>query len=256
MKNKKIMQAWQAIEPDSAADARMLEAILARNRQGGTTKMKGVTPMKTLNWKRLAPVAACLVAAVAAVAIFSSTGFNVQAVELGNGETVNFSKTSMLLVTSMDFGGDVVSRDLTAEENSLLFGNLPVASFGTFDAGGRLLHAEGKSGNAKIILAAPGMPATDAILIGDAQGGEAVIRVSLTPDGDIVLVSAEYFVTKANSQGVRSIIYYATLDMDGVTAYIECGGSKSDSDSLKRELADVIDALTKHGAPDLASVTA
>ena len=278
MKNKKIMQAWQAIEPDSAADARMLEAILARN-PSGKLKMKEAYPMKHLNWKRLAPIAACLVMAIAVTAVLGGTGLlglRVQAVELRSGETVNFSKTNVLLITNQDYGADVVTRDLTAEENTLLFGDLPMASFGSFDASSKeLLHVEGKSGNTKVILAAPGIPVTD-VVIGvraetdedgemsyvfaqtdwteEAKGSAGALTFSLTADGNIVLVSAEYFVTKANSRGERNIIYFATLDMDGVTVYIECGGSKKDSDSLKRELADVIDALTQHGAPDLAKV--
>jgi len=50
-KNKKIIEAWNKIEPDSAADERMLSAILARKR-------KELVMQKRTHWKILAPVAA------------------------------------------------------------------------------------------------------------------------------------------------------------------------------------------------------
>ena len=61
MKNRRITDAWNKIEPDSAAEARMLEAILAKNQP----KTREVYPMnRTI--KRLVPIAACLALAIAA----------------------------------------------------------------------------------------------------------------------------------------------------------------------------------------------
>ena len=42
MKNKRIIDSWSKIKPDSAADARMLNAILAR-RSGKTVKERVCT---------------------------------------------------------------------------------------------------------------------------------------------------------------------------------------------------------------------
>ena len=64
MRNRRIVDAWDKIKPDSAADARMLDAILAHDK----SKTRKGYPMKNFNWKRLAPIAACLVLAIAAVA--------------------------------------------------------------------------------------------------------------------------------------------------------------------------------------------
>ena len=64
MKNNKFFDAWSKIEPDSAANARMLEAILAQNQK----KIRKRYPMnKNLILKRLVPVAACLVLVAAGV---------------------------------------------------------------------------------------------------------------------------------------------------------------------------------------------
>jgi len=70
MKNERIIEAWDKIEPDSIADACMLDAILARNQAGRSKIRKVLHPMnKALFLKRLAPAAACLVLAIAAVAM-------------------------------------------------------------------------------------------------------------------------------------------------------------------------------------------
>lgn len=45
MKNKRIIDSWNKAEPDSAADKRMLAAILARNHSGATVKKKWLTPI-------------------------------------------------------------------------------------------------------------------------------------------------------------------------------------------------------------------
>ncbi|MCL2002515.1 MAG: hypothetical protein FWG72_00730 [Oscillospiraceae bacterium] len=68
MKNKQFIDAWNKIAPDSAADARMLDAILARNQAMRQTKKGEVyTMIQKFNRKWLA-AAACLIV-VAAVAI-------------------------------------------------------------------------------------------------------------------------------------------------------------------------------------------
>jgi len=64
MKNKKIIDAWNKIELDAAADARMLEAIIAHNQ----SKTRKVYPMNK-TFKRLVPIAACLALAIAAAVV-------------------------------------------------------------------------------------------------------------------------------------------------------------------------------------------
>jgi len=251
MRNKRIISAWNKIEPDSAADARMLDAILARNPSGGTTKMKEVFTMsKTFSWKRLAPIAACLVTAIAvAGAIGNNAGWfdgRVDTVAVGVG-TLQFYKSKGTAAGNMDFGVDIVSRELTAEENKALFGDLPVITFGSFDANGKnLLHVEGKSGNVKVILAAPGIPVTDAVI----ETGRKLSEING------IQVSAGYFITRANSQGIKNIIYIASFEMNGISMYVECGGNEAESQRFQSEIASVIDTLTQNTAPDLSKITA
>ncbi len=66
MKDRRIIDAWDKIEPGRAADARMLQSILARNRSGKNFR-EGVDPVPgTSSWKQWpAPIAVCLVLAIA-----------------------------------------------------------------------------------------------------------------------------------------------------------------------------------------------
>lgn len=246
MKNKRIINSWDKIEPDSVADARMLDAVLARNHS--SEKRKGSSMNKALNWRRLAPVAACLIMVVAITAVFgNNAGWfdgKIYTAETGGG-TLNFYKSASSSASSLDFGVDVTSRDLTAEENNKLFGNLSVTSHGNFSETGKtLLHVEGRTGNTKIILAAHGIPVTDTVI-------ETSRRIS---EVNGIQVSAGYFITHENSRGVKNIIYLASFDMNGVQVYVECGGSENMGGEWKSEIASVIDTLTKSNIPDLCAI--
>jgi hypothetical protein len=86
MKNKRIVDSWNKIEPNAATEARMLDSILARNHSGETEEGKVITMNKVLNWKRLAPIAACLALAVAITIPFlnnSSGDFDLQLSDKG-----------------------------------------------------------------------------------------------------------------------------------------------------------------------------
>ena len=250
MKNKQVIDSWNKIEPDSAADARMLGAILARNQSMNQPIKKEIFTMsKFITLNRLAPVAACLVMVIAIMAIFGNNagwfGGNTHTVEL-NGGTLNFYKSGSLGTGSLDFGIEVTSRNITVEENNLLFGNLGVSSNGIFSKqDNTLLRLEGKIGNAKVILAAEGIPVTDTVIETNRNSSEV----------NGVQVSAGYFITKANSQGIKNIIYLASFDINGVQVYIECSGSQDMSEELKSEIATVIDTLTKNTTPDLTVIT-
>ena len=75
MKHERIINAWSKIEPDSNADRRMLAAILDENRSTKNRRERALKMNKKINWKVLAPVAGCLVLALAiAIPLFSSGG--------------------------------------------------------------------------------------------------------------------------------------------------------------------------------------
>ena len=249
MRNKQIVDSWNKIEPDSAADARMLKAILARNHSGKSEKRKVSFMNKALNLKRLAPVAACLVMVLAVTAIFGNNagwfGGKPYTAELGGG-TLNFYKSGSPGVGNLDLGVDVTSRELTAEEINVLFGDLGVTSHGIFrTSDNTLLLVEGRTGNTKVILAAHGVPVTDTPIETDRKVSEV----------NGVQVTAGYFITHANSQGIKNIIYLASFDMSGVQVYVECGGNEDMGEEWKSEIVSVIDTLTKSTTLDLSAIT-
>ena len=65
MKNKRIIDSWSKAELDSAADERILFAILTRNHSASESKKGNVFNMqKKTYWKIFAPIAACLLIAI------------------------------------------------------------------------------------------------------------------------------------------------------------------------------------------------
>ena len=250
MKDKRIVDSWNKIEPDNAADERMLGAILARNKSMNQSKKKeAFTMSKIFTLNRLAPIAACLVVVIAITAIFGNNagwfGGKVYAVELDGG-TLNFYKSGAVGSGNLDFGVETNGRELTAEENGLLFGSMEATSYGLFNATDHtLLHVEGRAGNAKIILAAYGVPVTDMVIETNRKTSEV----------NGIPVSAGYWITDKNSKGEQNIIFLASYEQDGVTVYIENAGRLGDEDKVKADIAGVVDKLTKYGTPEIESVS-
>lgn len=254
MENKRIIDSWNKIEPDSTADERMLSAILARNHSGKSERKKVYPMNKTLNWKWLAPIASCFVVVVAIVGVFGNNagwfGGKTLVSDFGDSGTLNFYKADSVGGTagfSWDTDwGEQIARDLTADESKVLFGELDATGYATFrSTDNALVHFEGKTGETKIILSATGTPVTDTVV----EGNEEVSEINGIP------VTAGYFVTGANSKGIKNIIYFATFDSPGATIYVERGGVESDSEALRNEISGVVDWLTKN-PPDSTAVIA
>lgn len=262
MKNRRIVDSWNKIAPDGAADERMLAAILARNHsEHGKTERGRIYPMsKVLNRKRLAPIAACFVAVIVLVGVFGNNagwfGGKSYTVDLGGGGILSFNRTNVG-AAAFDLGwdedwGELIDRELSESERASLFGDLPVAggnaTFRSVD--NAFMHFEGEvgeAGDAKVILAANGHPVSDTIV--DVEGNAEVSEINGIP------VTAGYFVTDANSKGVKDIIFVASFDIDGTTVHVEVGGAEADGDALRAKIGDVIDQLTAN-PPDVSAVTA
>jgi nitrate reductase NapE component len=253
MRNKRIVDSWNKIEPDSAADARMLDAIIARNHAGQSEKNKVSTMNKTLDWKRLAPIAACLVLVVALVGVFGNNagwfGSKTYTAELGESGTLNFYKNNKI-PGEADFAwdenwGEAITRELTAEGNEVLFNNRAFEGFMSFrSTDGAFMHLEARSGNAQINLSANGHAVTDAF-----------IDTSEISNINDVPVSAGYWVSDANSKGIRTIVYAASFEHNGVAVYIEVAGNESDSDAFRSEMGGLVEQLT-NTPPDVTAISA
>ncbi|MDR3305797.1 MAG: hypothetical protein LBS85_07250 [Clostridiales Family XIII bacterium] len=249
MKDTRIVDSWNKIEPNAVAETRMLDAVLARNQSGKLKKEKVLTMTKTFNLKRLAPIAACFILVIALAAVAGNNagwfGGNVYTADLGGGSTLSFYKSDMPGTGSFAFDFDVSSRDLTDSEIKILFGDLPAAAYAAFNAENHsFVRLEGEIGDTKVILAAPGAPLTDTII----QGNENVSEINGVP------VTAGYFVTKANSQGVKTIICFASWKLGDVIEYVQLGGNYDDSEAFRNEIASVIERLIQNGTPDLNQI--
>lgn len=254
MKNKKIFESWSKIEPDETAQVRMFDSILARAHIGQSEKEEVFSMNKTMfNRKWLAPIGAFFVLVVVFAWVFGNNvgwfdGKTLTA-DLGSGNTLSFYKGGSVGEAAFAWDtdwGDAINREFTADENHILFGALPVIGSATFrSSDNALMHFEGDTGNTKIILSANGHPVTDTVVIGN----EDVSEINGIP------VAAGYFVTDANSKGIKTIIYFASFDANSTTVYMELAGDESDSDALRTEIGNLIDTLTQN-PPDVAEITA
>lgn len=124
MKNDDIIQAYQKIEPDEAAQNRMLRQILdqsesdrsiqAQAKSGGRRVRKENTMKKTLKW--LAPVAACLVLVAAIQLINGGRTFNSDSeIDLPNSNG-NVSASYITGESSMNLSSKADLVWLTEEE--------------------------------------------------------------------------------------------------------------------------------------------
>lgn len=249
MKNEQIIKSWNKIEPDSAAQERMQTAILSKS-SSGTKSNQVISMNKSLHWKRIASLAACLMLVVAALTASSNInwfgrGILTQTVE---NNTLHFYKNKAPARGSLDLGFAVTSRNLTADENNILFKNFNTTSaYGLFDASDkRLLHVEATVNGAKILLAAPGVPISCTVI--EAESKTSVING--------IPVAAGYFITNQNSAGERNIIYFAFFALEGISVYAELGGPNADSDDLREKIGILIDELTQNGAPAFAQIKA
>lgn len=211
--------------------------------------IKEAEPMKKTRkmnaWRKWASVAACFaLVAVIGVGIFQSGMFGVKTeiATLDNGETITFVKGDTI-ASSMDL--DVTARELNDEEIKMLFADLPVTANAYFDTDNHnILGFEGKIDDMKLVVSTQGVKLLDTVIDGN-EYASTVGEVS---------INAGYFVTKANSQGVKTVIYYATFDIGENTVYVEYSGIESESETVKTNLVDTILKLIENGEFDLSQI--
>lgn len=187
-------------------------------------------------------IAACLVMAVTlGVGILRFSGSE-DTVTLKNGETIIFGKSNVGKCCLV-FDFDIISRDLTAEEIDRIFPELPVTAYAHFNASNnQLIGFEGKIGNIRLVVSRADVNLLDTIV----EGNERSCEINGVP------ITAGYFVTRPNSKGVKTVIYNADFSMGNTRIYVENAGPEYERETVKNELADVIEALIDNGELDLA----
>ena len=203
-------------------------------------------------WAKWGAIAACFVAVtVLGVGLFQSGlfGSHTDIATLNNGEKIVFVKSDNV-GGSLALDVDVTTKPLTEDETLALFSDLPVTANAIFlnsdiDAGGsqELIGFEGQVGNVKVIISTSDVQLLDTVIVGTEKVSEI----------NGITIVAGYFVTDPNSRGEQNAIYYATFEIGDCKVYLENGGMKDDSETIKNQLAEVIQKLTENGNLDLTS---
>lgn len=207
---------------------------------------------KKPGWVKWGAMAACFaVIAVLGVGVFQSGlfGNKTDIATLDNGNEIIFVK-SETAGSSIDIDGTITTRQLTETEAASLFPNLTVTAHAVFrvddtvsDSNKELIGFEGKIENAKVVISTTDIALLDTKIVGSKENSEV----------NGTSVTAGYFVTDRNSVGEQNVIYYATFKLGDSTVYVENAGAKTESESVKNDLATIIQELINNGALDLSS---
>lgn len=207
---------------------------------------------KKPGWVKWGAMAVCFaVIAVLGVGVFQSGlfGNKTDIATLGNGNEIIFVK-SETTGSSIDIDGTITTRQLTETEAASLFPNLTVTAHAVFlvddtasDSNKELIGFEGKIENAKVVISTTDIALLDTKIVGSEESSEV----------NGTSVTAGYFVTDRNSAGEQNVIYYATFKLGDSTVYVENAGAKTESESVKNDLATIIQELINNGALDLSS---
>ena len=245
MKNEKIAAAWDSVLPDRAADDKMRRNILAYAQKERRIPMKHA--------KKYLALAACMVCVIAAAVFGVRSGWfdRRYTVTLESGEAIVYQSVRKPdRADSMVYDGELNHRALTAEELKTLFPALADAAasgsvYADFDAKtGALVYAEGRLGDVHIHLAAAGVPLTDTVI----PGTESTAKIGGTD------VKTGYTVTKRNSKGNRTAIFYAEYALNGTAVDLELAGDSSEGVQLSERLTGILCGMIGQNAPDAANL--
>lgn len=211
MRKKRISETMQNINPKFVDEA---------NEYTGVAKA-----IRRPIWMKWGAIAACLcliiAAAFAVPSLFSNSN---QIATLDNGTEIKFVKTDGA-VAQFDIAFQISTKDLTDDEIKELFSDLPVTGYVLFnEEDGSILGIEGKYGDMKLLISAPGINIRDAVIDGEETAS----------DVDGVSVNAGYFTSG------KTIIYYATFKLGENTVYVENAGNKDESENVKNEIVSAI----------------
>lgn len=193
-------------------------------------------------WIKWGAIAACFaLVAVLGIGVFQGGlfGSGEQIATLDNGTKISFSKSESE-IGNLDIAFQIETRDLTENEIKALFNGLPVSAHAVFNAEDQsIIGLEGQIDDMKLIVSAPDMMIKDTVI----EGEETISNV------DGVAVNAGYFISG------KTVIYYATFELDESTVYIENAGLKDESEKVKTEIASAIQNIIALEQIDLSSIT-
>lgn len=186
-------------------------------------------------------IAACI-ALVVIVGSWQMFGNASHSVTLENGDRIEFARANDIASRDMNLPGP--TRELTEEEIQSLFGNLAIEVYWAyFDEVGNCIGLQGELSGVKVVISATDLNLRDTIVDGTQCNSKV----------DGVDITAGYFVMKPNSQGERTIIYYAEFTLGATTIYVEDVGAKAVSEAVRKNVADTIQQFIEKGEPEWAN---
>lgn len=192
-------------------------------------------------WMKWGAIAACFaLVAVIGFGVFQSGLFEgkEQIATLENGSKINFVKSDGG-VAQFDIAFEISTRDLTEDEISNLFGDLPVTGYALFNnEDDSILGIEGQYGDMKLLVSASGIKISDTVIDGEEKAS----------DVDGVSVNAGYFTSG------KTVIYYATFELGESTVYIENAGKKDENETVMNEITSAIQDFIALGQINLMEI--
>ena len=166
-----------------------------------------------------------------------------ETVTLESGQTIKFFRSDGA-IQSMDLNIDVNTRQLTKEQTKKLFGDLAVTG-GAYVYDSHIIGFSGHLPNDVRVTLSTLYPLIDVVLAGQEEWS--------TING--IEIKTGYFLTPANSKGVRNAIYYADFGIRDVSVHLEIGGPNQESEALKTKLAKTIETFIYNVPLDFESIS-
>lgn len=166
-----------------------------------------------------------------------------ETVTLESGQTIKFFKSpDGAWQSALDM--DVDTCQLTEEQTKKIFGDLPVTG-GAYVHDSHIIGFSGQLPNDVRVTLSTLYPLIDVDVAGQEEWS--------TING--VEIKTGYFLTHANSKGVRNAVYYADFCIKDVSVYLEIGGPEQEGEALKTELAKTIEAFIYNVPLDFESIS-
>lgn len=185
-------------------------------------------------WLKFGAIAACLCLIVVGVFSIGLFGKSTETATLGDGTTISFTKADTV---ASALSLNLQARALTKDEVQTIFGDLPISGDALFTLDDvAFVGFDGHYSDMKFVVSLSGNNLMDTTVIGKGN----VSMVGDTP------VKAGYFVTNANSEGIKTVIYYAYITFDNYSIYIENAGGESEREAVRAELMAALDKLLEN----------
>lgn len=198
---------------------------------------------RTVRIKRSALAACCALVAVLGLGIFGNglLGAGKQFATLDNGDIISFLKSGNGIdKVDANLAFEIKTRELTEAELDAIFPEMQVYAHAVINAeNSSVIGIEGNADGIKLIISAPGIQLNDVVLVGQ----ESTSKVNG------VYVNAGYFTNNKNA------VYYASFMLGENTVYVEHSGAKEESETLRNEIAAVIQKLIALEKIDLSAIS-